>query len=258
MKKGLSENSIKLVSVNIELNNHLDRVRGFLEQEKPDVVCLQEVYKSDLQDFAKEFDMQLVFGHMSNMGKGERAMYTMPPFFPYGVGILSALPIQDIQTRYYRGTEEEVRTKPFSGNSKDDAHPLLYVTVQKESKDFTIGTTHFTWSPDGKADDAQRRDIENLLSILEGIPEFILCGDFNAPRGGEIFDAIAQRYTDNIPAEYTTSIDTDLHRDGEKIRHKSLMVDGLFTTPQYECSNVRLARGVSDHCAIVAEVKKIS
>ena len=250
--------SIKLVSVNIELDNHLDRVGGFLRQEKPDVVCLQEAYQEHIEDFAKELGMHSAFAPMSNIGKGERALYTMPPFFPYGVGILSALPIQDIQTPYYRGTEEDAKTKPFSGNSKDDAHPLLYVTVQKESKDFTIGTTHFTWSPDGRADDVQRRDIENLLSIVEGIPEFILCGDFNAPRGGEIFDAIAHRYTDNIPAEYTTSIDLELHRDREKMRHKPLMVDGLFTTPQYECSNVRLVRGVSDHCAIVAEVRKVS
>jgi endonuclease/exonuclease/phosphatase family metal-dependent hydrolase len=248
--------SIKLVSVNIELDNHLDRVWDFLKQEKPDVVCLQEAHQQYIEDFANKLGMQSVFAPMSNIGKGERALYTMPPFFPYGVGMLSALPIQDIRMPYYRGTEEEARTKSFSGNSKDDAHPLLCVTVQREDKAFTIATTHFTWSPDGKPDDVQKKDIQNLLSIVDGIPELILCGDFNAPRGGEIFSALSQKYTDNIPAEYTTSIDTDLHRDGEKMRGKSLMVDGLFTTPQYECSNVRLVSGVSDHCAIVAEIQK--
>lgn len=244
---------MKLISVNIDLKRQLTTVWPFLKQEKADIVCLQEVHKEDLKELAKELEMEPVFGQMSSIG---RNVYLEPPFSPYGVGMLSALPIQDIQMSYYRGTEEEAKTKLFSGNSKDDAHPLLHITVQKEDKAFTIGTTHFTWSPDGKADDAQRRDIENLLSILEGIPELILCGDFNAPRGGEIFDAIAQEYTDNIPAEYTTSIDTDLHRDGEKMRHKSLMVDGLFTTRRYECSSVRLVNGVSDHCAIVAEIQK--
>ena len=248
---------MKLISVNINLKKQLATVWPFLreQKEKADIVCLQEIYKEDLEEFANKLEMEAVFAPMSNIGK---KVHTEPPFFPYGVGILSVLPIRNIQAPYYRGTEEEAKTKPFSGSSKDDAHPLLYVTVQKESKDFTIGTTHLTWSPDGKADDAQRRDVKSLLSILEGIPEFILCGDFNAPRGGEIFDAIAQRYTDNIPAEYTTSIDTDLHRDGAKMRHKSLMVDGLFTTSHYECSNVRLVRGVSDHCAIVAEIQKVA
>ena len=247
---------MKLISVNINLKKQLATVWPFLreQKEKADIVCLQEIYKEDLEEFAKEFGMKPVFAPMSNIGK---KVHTEPPFFPYGVGILSALPIQDIQTSYYRGTEEEARTKPFSGNSKDDAHPLLRVTVQKGDQAFTIGTTHFTWSPDGKADDAQRRDIQNLLAVVEQIPELILCGDFNAPRGGEIFDAIAEKYKDNIPAEYATSIDLELHRDGEKMHHKSLMVDGLFTTPQYKCSNVRLVRGVSDHCAIVAEIQKV-
>jgi hypothetical protein len=53
--------------------------------------------------------------------------------------------------------------------------------------------------------------------------------------------------------QYITSIDADLHRDGDKVR-KPLMVDGLFTSPIYKCSNVRLQNGVSDHMAIVAEI----
>jgi hypothetical protein len=34
------------------------------------------------------------------------------------------------------------------------------------------------------------------------------------------------------------------------------MVDGLFTTPVYQTSNVKLVDGVSDHMAIVAEIHK--
>ncbi len=45
----------------------------------------------------------------------------------------------------------------------------------------------------------------------------------------------------------------------ERSKHLELadkMVDGLFTTPAYRASDVRLQFGVSDHVAIVATIEK--
>ena len=254
MKKVLEEDTLKLVSLNIELAKHLDLVRAFLEKEKPDIACLQEVHEADLKDFSKELEMEAAFGPMSLIGRGLE--YTKPPFTPYGVGILSALPFQTVQLMYYRGDEERAKKHVFDGTSRDAPHILLHVNVKKGSASFTIGTTHFMWTPDGNANDLQRRDLRSLFAILRQIPDIVLCGDFNAPRGKEIFNAIAERYKDNIPEHYTASIDVDLHRWGDRLRGEPLMVDGLFTTPQYRCSNVHLVGGVSDHLAIVAEVRR--
>jgi len=250
----MGKDVIKLVSLNIELAKHLDLVREFLEKQKPDIACLQEVYEADLEELAKELGMEAVFGPMGLMGRVE---HTKPPFVPYGVGILSALLVETVDRVYYSGGEEQAREHIFNGTSRDDAHPVLCVDIKKGSRKFTVGTTHFTWSAGGVADNLQRKDMKNLLAILQDIPGIVLCGDFNAPRGREIFDALAQRYKDNIPLEYHTSIDVNLHRGGGKLKGESLMVDGLFTTPHYQCSNVRFVGGVSDHFAIVAEVQKV-
>lgn len=118
---------------------------------------------------------------------------------------------------------------------------------------FRIGTTHFTWTPDGEADEVQRTDIESLFAVLEKQGDIIFTGDFNAPRGKEIFSRLAERYHDNVPSEYTTSIDSTLHRAGD-LPH---MVDGIFSTSGYAVQNVRMVCGVSDHCALVAEVRKV-
>jgi endonuclease/exonuclease/phosphatase family metal-dependent hydrolase len=91
--------------------------------------------------------------------------------------------------------------------------------------------------------------MKNLLALLAKTPELILCGDFNAPRGGEIFKMLADKYKDNIPPEYDSSLDTELHRIG---KIKKLMVDGLFTTSAYIVSDVKLSEGVSDHKAVTA------
>ena len=93
--------------------------------------------------------------------------------------------------------------------------------------------------------------MQKIQSFINKEP-FVLAGDFNAPRGGEIFSHIAERYTDNIPPHYTTSIDGTLHRAGPI----PFMVDGLFTTPSYRAKGVHLEFGVSDHAAVAATIEK--
>ena len=91
-----------------------------------------------------------------------------------------------------------------------------------------------------------------LLAHLNGTGEFVLCGDFNAPRGGEMFAELSSRYTDNVPASYLSSLDPKLHRAGNLER----MVDGIFTTPTYLVSDVEMYSGISDHCAFTATLQK--
>ncbi len=92
-----------------------------------------------------------------------------------------------------------------------------------------------------------------MLKILTKIPELILCGDFNSPRGGGgIYDRLATQYRDHIPAHITTTIDGQLHRAGPL----QFVVDGLFSSPEYLVNQVQVVGGLSDHMAIVAKLSK--
>ncbi len=141
---------------------------------------------------------------------------------------------------------------PATFNQKNQM--LAFCEVEKEGTVFKIYNTHFTWTADGEPDDLQRNDMQSMLRILKAAGEFILCGDFNVPRGGELFGLLAEHYKDNVPPHYTTSIDGDLHRRGQLNR----MVDGMFSTPGYVVSDFEMVSGVSDHRALVATVSKIS
>src|SRR3989344_1633213 len=242
---------LSLACVNIEGPKHLDRVLAFLQKEKPDVVCLQEVYERDLQGLAEKLDMQSAFAPMVLWGY---PIPSEPPFIPYGIALLSRFPMEEMRRLYYRGDGNPANIAAY-GNPLSYYYFILSAIFRKDGQRFTIGTTHFPVTPDGKTDDVQRSSIQELLKQLESFPEIVLCGDFNAPRGGEIFAELAKRYKDNIPPHYTTSIDVNLHRAGEKLHGRQLMIDGLFTTPGYQCSNVRLQDGVSDHLAILAEIR---
>ena len=237
-------------SINIEGDKHLDTVIRFLQENSPEVICLQEIFEKDFPAIKKHLDMNGYFAPMTI----EKTNGSEDNFTACGIAILTSLAIEKIwPPLYYFGKSDVI---PFV--DKRDMSTinkvLLSMVIIKYNNRFTLGTTHFTLSEDGKADENQRRDLEKLLTILNDFEELILCGDFNAPRGEEIFSKISSRYKDNIPLEYETSLDSNLHR----AKGLKLMIDGLFTTPHYQAGNVRLIEGVSDHCAITAKISRSS
>lgn len=243
-------NSISLVSLNIEGDKHIDAVIGFLQKNKPEVVCLQEVFEKNFPVIKKHLGMAGYFAPMTI----EKTSDSKNNLTACGVAILTSLRAEKMPPPlYYFGKSDSI---PFAikGDPNTVNKVILSIVLSKNNNRFTFGTTHFTLSDGGKADENQRKDLEEMLKLLSGFEEIILCGDFNAPRGGEIFSKISSKYKDNIPPEYETSIDSKLHR----AKGLKLMIDGLFSTPHYQIKNVRLVDGVSDHCAITAEVSRFS
>ncbi|MCE9541592.1 endonuclease/exonuclease/phosphatase family protein [Candidatus Kaiserbacteria bacterium] len=243
---------ISLVSVNVERGKHLDTVTSFLERTRPDVVCIQECRKCDIPRFRADSGAEGFFYEPMV------AALKRPESETEGIAILSRYPMSDRRADYYVGTphtlpdSDDVDEATFN----DTNRLVLSCEILKDGEVFRVATTHFTWSVRGQATDVQRTDMKGLLRILDGFPELVLTGDFNAPRGGEMFSILADAYKDNIPPEYETSIDIALHRAGKERPEelKDKMVDGLFSTKEYAVSDVRLESGVSDHCAVVAKV----
>lgn len=240
----MNNNRVSLISLNIEKDKHLNRVRNFFNDQGPDVICLQEVFERDFETLKRELNMEGVFAPMAHTGDAG---------FILGVAIFSRFKIISKEVLYYAGDEKNIPVHDESNNPKSYNRAVLMASIGLENGEiFNIGTTHFTWTYNGEADEFQREDVSRMLSLLDNKKSFILCGDFNAPRGKEIFSIIASKYKDNIPPEYESSIDPDLHRK----KDLRLMVDGLFSTPDYKAEDVKLVSGVSDHCAMTANISK--
>ncbi len=237
--------TLRFASINIEGDKNLDKVLAFLKNFGPDVVCFQELWEPRVEFFEKALGMKGIFLPMSKDNRENQNVL-------FGVGLYSALPVRNVRSEYYYGGEGSMPTFK-AGNEKTIWRGILEATVEKEGESFTVATTHFTRTPDGSTSDKQREDLKKLLGIFQNTPELILCGDFNAPRGGEIFTALSTRFKDNIPPSYESSLDPKLHRAG----HLKLMVDGLFTTPQYLITDAKLSESVSDHMAVTALISKV-
>jgi endonuclease/exonuclease/phosphatase family metal-dependent hydrolase len=203
---------------------------------------MQELYAHEAERYQYELGMQALFAPMML----HTSKYVEGAMHVEGVGIFSRYPVTNFNISLYAGYTKYVPVY-ISKDARTYNHVLLSCDVHKDNEIYTVATTHFTWTPDGQPDVLQRKNIVSLLRALKKLPDVVFCGDFNAPRGREIFDKLAKKYKDNIPEEITTTIDPFLHR----APHLGYVVDGLFSTPKYSIDNVRAETGISDHKAIV-------
>lgn len=233
---------LKIVSLNIEYDRHLDRIIPFLKEQQPDVILLQEVLRKDV-DILEEATGQKGVFTVQNILSFEHGD------FLFGMLILSGLPILKKETIYYSGDDIHL-VRMHTGEPEKTTRALSIIEVLKGDQRYCLVNIHFTWSPKSRPNAVQHQDLKSVLQHLSKIPEFILCGDFNAPRGTAIFDAIASRYKDNIPLNVVTTIDKNLHKAGDL----GIVVDGIFTTPGYQVEAIKVLSDLSDHCALVAEI----
>lgn len=243
---------MKLLSLNIENNLHTETVLSLLRKENPDVICFQELLEEDFEFYKKELQLDGIYQPTGYIGG---KVYSALVGKKQGIGIF-AKNIVDRGSLFYFGSKENI-SKSFDEYVSDicfqNNHAFVWVDMMdKQNNVHRYVTTHLPVTEKGLTTPFQLSVVDSFLKEIEIMGQLVFCGDMNAPRGGEAFSLLSQKYTDCIPLEYKTSIDQNLHR------HKGLqyMVDGLFTTPVYKTSNVRLVDGASDHMAIVAEIHK--
>lgn len=243
---------MKFVSINIEGSKHFVRLFPFLKEQKPDVLALQEVFKCDLEAIKAASGLkECVFYPQANVVKPN---IHLPLRGMWGIAVF-AKEIIDQEAFYY------LRHKNKEISILDDQHPniidrvALAVKARVDGQDFRIVTVHFTWSGGATINEEQSKDYAVLQTFLNKFDEMIFCGDLNTPRGEEIWDDLAKKYTDNIPQNIDTTIDKNLHKSGKDIR---LVVDALFTSEHYVAKNVQVVSNTSDHMAVVGEIERVS
>jgi endonuclease/exonuclease/phosphatase family metal-dependent hydrolase len=248
---------MKIISLNVETDLHLERIIPFLEREKPDVICLQEVYGHMVVQF-EQLGYRTYFLPMTQMVESERIA-------TFGVLIGTLLPSRMHETFYYtdKTGSDKIPLYDVTDKPHTTKQGVIALEVTHGTETYVIATTHFTWTADGANPcPEQIADMDAFLRATEHLPPHIMCGDFNIPRHQNyLYTHLIKQYHDTVPLKYTTSLDMSVHRLGaipeKRALLNSYMVDYLFTQPPYGATDVRLEFGVSDHVAIVANVSKI-
>ena len=241
---------IKIISLNIEIGRHFNKHRDFFKSEKADIVCFQEILKGDIEKYKKLLDLKYsCFAPMSqNVINNKTQMH--------GISILSKYKITSLEIYDVFSLQKEKNCDKLITSKyllKKHYH-MIFLSLIVGNKTYNIATTHAPVTCRGDyITDFQRTFFKNLKSILKNKKSFILTGDFNSGRNYELFDDLSILYTDNIPKKYNTSIDNKIHRKG--YNNIQFVVDGFFTTKDIVVKKIKYQDGVSDHCAVVAEVE---
>ena len=240
--------SIRLLSLNIEHDRHLERVQRAIAEHEPDVVCLQEVFESDCESLAAVGDYHVAFALSSYMPRRTQAAQSMD----WGIAVLSRTPLKHFDVACY---SEDTRIRTFAAPN-DPRRLIVAAEIEHLGARYLIATTHFTWSEEGRISDEQVADFTRMQSVLARYSDYVLCGDFNAPRGREMFALFTDKLglIDHLPSHITSTIDGKFHRAG----NLNFAVDTVFASPHYHVSEVQVIDGVSDHKAIVAKIDRIA
>jgi endonuclease/exonuclease/phosphatase family metal-dependent hydrolase len=241
---------LKVITLNIESDNHYDKIFSLFQKEKPDVVCLQEVYQVDMDFFSEKLKMTGYFSPMVNLTTNNKK-HRFSDKGLWGVAIFTNLKIIKSNSKTYFGDSKIIP----EWTDKDPNCPnrvLAWIKILINNQELVIANTHFTWSGSGAISDLQRQTFTKLLNLIDKIKPDILCGDFNTPRGSELFDTLTNIYTDNVPENTKTTVDNKIHKAKAEI---NLVVDGLFTKKTLKTQNPRVVSGVSDHQAVVVEIQ---
>lgn len=240
---------MKIISLNIEGDKHLDKIIKFLEKEKADIFCFTEIFEEDIKNITPLINVPYVFAHECY----RPSMIKDADFKTFGIAIFSKNIIWS-ETFFVIGNPNLIPKFQRSADLKERPHelyvPAITAKIKFNNQEYSITNTHLTVTERGESTNYSFEQAKKLVNYLEKYPEIIICGDFNSPRGGSVFDYFCKFYKDNIPKKYKTSLDQNLHR----VKNLKLMVDVLFSTKSYKIKKVKLIHGISDHMAIVAEI----
>lgn len=221
-----------------------------MQKEDPDVLCLQEVYAQDLDRISTDLQMRYTFvptllinDFFEDVGHHDVRDWGIAVFY-------KKLPHQ-VCTEYYTKDTTKPGALPLWNGRIGDIWKQAVIIARFEGG-ISVACTHFAWTTKGVATDYQRSYMHDLLHVLHRHHPILLCGDLNAPRGRATWEMVEDHYTDNIPADTVSTLDPLLH----KVPGLPYVVDGFFTSHGLVAQDVRVIDGVSDHRAIVGEVKR--
>jgi endonuclease/exonuclease/phosphatase family metal-dependent hydrolase len=238
---------MRLLTLNCEGIKHLDDWVPVVANLNVDVLCVQELFASSIPLLESRLGLRGTYVPTVVVDAPNRYLPDLEG--EWGIGIFSRYPLQNIQIHQYGGP---AKMQSFQVPN-DDQRFFLSAEIEIDGTTFVVGTLHFTWSAEGEISQLQQADFHVLESQLATYSDLILCGDFNAPRGREMYAQFAARYNDLLPSQYTTTIDGDRHYAGPL----ELVVDTVFATHHYAARECRPISGLSDHKGIFAELEKL-
>lgn len=240
---------MKLIQVNIWCGKLGYPLIDFLNEEQPDIVCMQEVsnlpgHAGPLFTTLDEIMAKTNFTHVASAPVF--AYRFMKRMYHFGNAIVSNLPFQDTNVIFTKGsyledfdiTEDDINIRNFQD-----------VSIKIGKKTLHILNHHGHFVGDSKYGNAETlRQMKILADHIGGLYEpTILCGDFNLAPNSPSIALINDRLT-NLPIKYGVS------NTYSQLHAFNIVCDYIFVSKDIKVQDFKVSEKlVSDHKALILE-----
>jgi endonuclease/exonuclease/phosphatase family metal-dependent hydrolase len=244
---------LKIIQVNIWQGKLGQQIIDFLQAEKPDFVCMQEVNdlegRSGYKFFATLDEIKTEAGFKQAFMSATYSTRYMERELEYGNAILSKLPLVSTKTIFtlgeYRRHFDVTQEDGNDGNNRT----LQHTTVDIDGKALHILNHHGFWVHASKAGNdetfRQMGVIAKTIDLLDG--PIILCGDFNLAPNSKSLGLINDKLTN-------LSIVNKLQRTYNQFSAVQEVCDYIFVNDQVKVQHFEMSEAlISDHKALILE-----
>jgi len=247
---------LRFVCLNLWLGGQLfDNMVDFLKREEPDILVLQEAYRSkdpQSSQAARSFDV------LQEILKFSYGFFSANFLDKYnfleaesGNAILSHFPIISERALQY-----DIPYRVFEVDPLDYTHmprSLQHCEVDVNGKTLNVFNTQGIWGFDGKDNERRLAMGEMIAHEVAGKPHTILAGDFNVQEGGKTTNIIEKHVRNIFKGERTSSFNM---KHKEKPGYAEAVVDMIFVSPDIKViSHFMPEDDVSDHRPLVCELE---
>ena len=241
---------MKIIQVNIWQGKLGQQLIDFLDHQKPDFVCMQEVNdlsgRSGYKFFATLDEIKQAGGFAYSAMSASYSSRYMERELEYGNAILSHLPIASQETVFTNGKYK----KHFDIISDDgNIRNLQHITVKVGSQDLHILNHHGYRIPETKAgNEVTVKSMQTIVGVIEKLDgAVILCGDFNLAPDSQSIGIVSKRLRN-------LSTENGLTRTYSKLSIVDAVCDYIFINDQIKIQRFEMSETlVSDHKALIME-----
>lgn len=249
------------MQLNLWMGRLLRQALPVIEREKPDILCLQEVFSCP--DHVVKYPDKLFNGVELIRDLGFAFTYFSPVCVfrideasaAYGNAILSRLPIKKSETIDVNGGIAQGTLKPLPTSNHRNAQ---YASIEYASGKFlSLLNHHAYWEPDGMGSQTNVEKMQRVRDFAAEKPHpLILCGDLNV-----IPASPAMRVWDNMLEDLTASYQvattlSSLSKANQKgfIGDTNVACDHILVSPGIQVRDFRVLPDIiSDHLGLVLD-----
>jgi endonuclease/exonuclease/phosphatase family metal-dependent hydrolase len=232
-----------------------NNISQFLQKENADIMCLQEVFDSDLKQLNRFQTMK----NLRNLFPAYHYSYApqMHEICTDGEGdsgnaIFSRFPLTQPHTVFLRGTYEKIIRDESKGFTRYPSN-AQFVRTTINDKTLHIGNVHGVWNTHGKDTPERLRMSELIINEITGKKPLILAGDFNLNPDTESVHLIEKQLVNVCKENIISTFNMKYKNDPG---FATAIVDMFFASPNISIISKRIPDDdVSDHKPLIVEVE---